>query len=127
MSEDNGQAVDIAVLHAKTDFNSSEIDSTRSWVNELSNDVKEVKAVQTETLVVLQKMETSLEHMNEKLSIEQDSHKEQLAATNELQKSYITVSTKFRMVMGILTLIGTSLLGIAVKILLFSPNLNGGG
>lgn len=120
-------AVDIARLQERTDSNKNEIAEVRSWVGDLSQDVKDVKTTQNQSLIVLQKMETSLEHMADRLQ-SHDKVDEKLVNTVEsLQLAHERVSSKFRIVLGILGAIGVAILGVAVKLLFFSPVLSGGG
>lgn len=124
MPASNGTAVDIARLQERAERNQSELQDLKEWVGEVTTDVKEVKDVQNQTLIVLQKMETSLEHMNEKL-VEHDSHDEKLQVSVEtLQHAHIKTATKFKLVLAILGVIGTAMVGVAVKLLFFSPSLS---
>ena len=126
MSANGTNEVEIARLQERSERNHSELQEVKTWVDELSDDVKDVKDVQNQQLIVLQKMESSLDHMNTKLS-EHDSHDIRLERSiSALQLAHTKTATKFKLVMGILAVIGTAVLGVATKILFFSPILSGG-
>ena len=118
--------IELARLQERAENNKIELANIKTWVDSLSNDVSDVKDVQNQTLIVLQKMESSLEHLNEKMNNDHKDHGEIWMMTNKLQLSQVKTDTKFKLVLGILSVIGTTVIGVAIKILFFSPILSGG-
>jgi len=129
MPVDNGTitAVEIVRLQERSDKNADDIENVRSWVGEIQSDVRDVKHTQNQSLLVLQKMETSLEHLNNRLEHHDKADEKLVDSVDKLQLAHSEVSAKFKIVLGILGVIGTTMIGVAVKIMFFSPVLNGGG
>ena len=118
--------VDVARLQERMDANKQSIEDFQEQVSELNGDFKLVKETQNQTLVVLQKMESALEHMNERFEKNDEAENKLISEVEYLKVAHTEVSTKFKLVLGMLTVIGTALVGVAVKLMFFSPVLNGG-
>ena len=118
--------VRMALLEERTEQNRIDLEACKDRIDKTDQGVEDVRLVQNQSLVVLQKMETSLEHLNDKMEIGEKAREATAATLNNLSQEFIRTDSKFKLVLLILGAIGVTMLGVAVKILFYSPNLAGG-
>jgi uncharacterized protein YoxC len=114
--------VRLALLEQSANQNKDDIEVCQRKIAKVDDSLEAVKDVQNESLVVLQKMETNLEHLNEKLE-KGDKAREQLASNQiTMSQAFTKTDTKFRVIVGILSALGLALLPLIVKLLFFFPS-----
>lgn len=124
MSESNGSSpesnVRLALLEQSTTRNKEGIEICQKQISKVDTHLELVKEVQHESLVVLQKMETSLEHMNEKLGRGEQARLILAKNQVEMSESFARTDSKFTIIIAILSAIGLSVLSVVIKLLFFS-------
>jgi chromosome segregation ATPase len=125
--ENNETKIRLALLEQSSVQSKDDIEVCQRKIAKVDDSLEDVKDVQTESLIVLQKMETSLEHMNQKLENGEQDRKTLSVNQQTMAESFARTDAKFKVMVAILAAIGVSMLGVVVKLVFFSPILSGGG
>lgn len=120
MSAHNGIATDLARLESR-------VNQHNEAIKKLSVELKEIRSTQQATNIVLAELTATLKNTNVTLKDNKEVGELSRKEIQKLQNAQTAMDAKFKIVLAILATLGTAVIGVAVKLLFFSPVLNGGG